>query len=164
MWLFIVQIGCHGWIHIHLYVVSASENDFNWLFTITLCNCSCLEWLDLSDNHLSGFVVLNAQSNKYSRKLQMLSLWSNYFNNSIPSLIWKLPALQMLDLSSNSFTGELLRELSRLIAYKIPLKSNLKARIWFVFVKRDVMISLKKVKNSLEFVFNALVLLDVSSN
>ncbi|BBN01940.1 hypothetical protein Mp_2g11420 [Marchantia polymorpha subsp. ruderalis] len=78
-------------------------------------------------------------------------------------------ALQVLDLSSNEFTGELTRDLSGLIAYKIakiPLESSPYESIRFSYVNRDVIISLRKGKISLEYeyVLDALALLDVSSN
>ncbi|OAE26575.1 hypothetical protein AXG93_269s1000 [Marchantia polymorpha subsp. ruderalis] len=149
----------------HLSVWSASGNKFSGLFPVEIWKCSFLDWLDLSNNHLLGVMPKFVGLNIWSR-LRVLSLGSNYFSGSIPSLIWKLPALQVLDLSSNAFTGELPQNLSGLISYKIPLEVNRMSWITIPNMNRDVIISLRKGKPTLEYVylFKALALLDISSN
>ncbi|BBN05887.1 hypothetical protein Mp_3g16710 [Marchantia polymorpha subsp. ruderalis] len=165
-----------------LQLFSISDNKFSGVFPITLWNCSNLEWLDLSSNHLSGlipkFEVLNAQPHQQlsqwdqmlsqsSRGLRVLSLRSNYFSGSIPSSIWKLPALHVLDLSSNSFTGVLPPDLSGLETYKLHGESKIEERIEFRFRSWEFEeISLRKGKSTLGYMYllDAIALLDVSSN
>ncbi|BBN02610.1 hypothetical protein MPTK1_2g16610 [Marchantia polymorpha subsp. ruderalis] len=160
----------------YLTIFSVSGNQLSGLFPVTLWNCSDLYWLDLSKNHLSGmlpnFDVLNTQwyeprsQGLFLSGLKVLSLAFNYFSGSIPSSIWSLPALQVLDLSSNALTGVLPQDLSGLETYKLPLKSKLESANNFLDLRSMEEISLRRGESTLgyTYVLRALALLDLSDN
>ncbi|PTQ26443.1 hypothetical protein MARPO_1649s0001 [Marchantia polymorpha] len=168
-------------LSIYLDVLSLRGNQFSGLFPTTSWNCSYLQLLDLSKNYFSGvlpnFDVLNLQVDGVnSRLLRVLSLASNNFSGSIPSSIWKLPALQVLDLSSNAFTGELPHDLSGLLTYKLPVEGKIdafpqKLEIHTHYTNLNDLIffetiSLRKGQNALDYTYllRTLVLFDVSGN
>ncbi|PTQ26665.1 hypothetical protein MARPO_0647s0001, partial [Marchantia polymorpha] len=149
---------------VSLEILTLYGNKFSGHFPDTLLNCSKLKWLDLSENQFSGelpkFDVLDQNFLRWHgpNLLQVLSIASNNFGGSIPSFIWKLPALQVLDLSFNVFTGVLPQDLSGLRTYKLP--PDIMTRIL------ATTISLRKGEFTVEYtyVLNALMSIDVSGN
>ncbi|OAE27174.1 hypothetical protein AXG93_4009s1040 [Marchantia polymorpha subsp. ruderalis] len=85
---------------------SVNGNQLGGGFPVSVYNCTDLKLLDLSSNGFSGELPDNYEySQPVLRDLRVLGLSSNKFGGSVPGWIWKLPELQVLDLSHNSFTG-----------------------------------------------------------
>ncbi|BFI30029.1 hypothetical protein MPTK2_3g08380 [Marchantia polymorpha subsp. ruderalis] len=85
---------------------SVNGNQLGGGFPVSVYNCMDLKLLDLSSNGFSGELPDNYEySQTVLRDLRVLGLSSNKFGGSVPGWIWKLPELQVLDLSHNSFTG-----------------------------------------------------------
>lgn len=119
----------------------------------------------MSNNHFSGVLKLDVMNPHQYHPLVNLSLASNYFSGSIPSSIWKLPALQVLDFSSNTFTGLLPQDLLGLVSFKIPVESKLKASSDSYEKINFNSIFLRRGENTLEYTYvQTLALMDVSGN
>ncbi|XAR50726.1 Non-specific serine/threonine protein kinase [Bertholletia excelsa] len=71
-----------------------------------LCNgSSSLQYVDLSNNSLSGFIPLNNQCEL--QELRYFLLWSNHLVGQVPQALSNSSRLKWLDLESNSLTGDL---------------------------------------------------------
>ncbi|BBN01710.1 hypothetical protein Mp_2g09700 [Marchantia polymorpha subsp. ruderalis] len=85
---------------------SINDNQLGGGFPVSVYNCTDLKLLDLSSNGFSGELPDNYEySQPVLRDMRVLRLSSNKFGGRVPGWIWKLPELQVLDLSHNSFTG-----------------------------------------------------------
>ncbi|PTQ26672.1 hypothetical protein MARPO_0633s0001, partial [Marchantia polymorpha] len=85
---------------------SVNGNQLGGEFPVSVYNCTDLKLLDLSSNQFSEELPDNYEySQLVLRELRVLKLASNKFGGRVPGWIWKLPELQVLDLSHNSFTG-----------------------------------------------------------
>ncbi|BFI09807.1 hypothetical protein MPTK1_3g08390 [Marchantia polymorpha subsp. ruderalis] len=85
---------------------SVNGNQLVGGFPVSVYSCTSLKLLDLSSNGFSGELPDNYEySQPVLRDLRVLGLSSNKFGGSVPGWIWKLPELQVLDLSHNLFTG-----------------------------------------------------------
>ncbi|XP_021764997.1 LRR receptor-like serine/threonine-protein kinase GSO2 [Chenopodium quinoa] len=100
-----------------LRVISLGGNNFNttsifkWLFNMSR-NGNQLEYLDLSDNLLSGPVPRSF--GKYMYSLSYLYFDDNYFEGSIPITFSNLRALRELSFYNNKLNGPLLNVLQAL--------------------------------------------------
>ncbi|KAH9319088.1 hypothetical protein KI387_020857, partial [Taxus chinensis] len=77
-----------------------------------LTNCSILEKIDLSGNHLTG--NLPSSVSQLSRVLSFLALDSNKIEGNIPSGIANLTKLALLDLADNCFNGTIPSAINKL--------------------------------------------------
>ncbi|BBN04868.1 hypothetical protein MPTK1_3g08360 [Marchantia polymorpha subsp. ruderalis] len=106
---------------------SVNGNQLVGGFPVSVYNCTDLNLLDLSSNGFSGELPDNYDQGWYSQPvlsdLRVLGLSSNKFGGSVPGWIWKLPKLQVLDLSHNSFAGVWLTNLSGLEGFSHLLAS-----------------------------------------
>ncbi|OAE35540.1 hypothetical protein AXG93_2782s1240 [Marchantia polymorpha subsp. ruderalis] len=85
---------------------SVKGNQLGGEFPVSVYNCTDLKLPDLSSNQFSEELPDNYEySQPVLRELRVLKLASNKFGGRVPGWIWKLPDLQVLDLSHNSFTG-----------------------------------------------------------
>ncbi|PIA28367.1 hypothetical protein AQUCO_07100033v1 [Aquilegia coerulea] len=87
----------------YLRTLILRNNSFHGPIPLELCNKSSLEFLDLSNNHLSGIIpsCLNLTSLKY------LHLQENKFSGSIPKAILQSSNLITLDLKHNNLSGNI---------------------------------------------------------
>ncbi|XP_052195297.1 receptor-like protein EIX1 [Diospyros lotus] len=79
--------------------------------TLSRCNKSRLDTLDLGYNTLTGRLP---NSLGYLKKLRDLQLWKNMFRGSIPNSIGNLSSLQYLYLSDNEMSGSIPGNLGQL--------------------------------------------------
>ncbi|OAE27175.1 hypothetical protein AXG93_4009s1050 [Marchantia polymorpha subsp. ruderalis] len=85
---------------------SVNGNQLGGEFPVSVYNCTDLKLLDLSSNEFLEELPDNYEySQPVLRDLRVLKLSSNKFGGRVPGWIWKLPELQVLDLSHKSFTG-----------------------------------------------------------
>ncbi|KAK7268444.1 hypothetical protein RIF29_21142 [Crotalaria pallida] len=80
-----------------------------------------LQWLDLSNNHLSGTIPQNF--GKFVN-LQRLVLSNNYLSGTIPQNFRELVHLQILDLSNNYLSGTIPQNFGELLHLQILDLSN----------------------------------------
>ncbi|KVI10573.1 receptor-like protein 6 [Cynara cardunculus var. scolymus] len=90
-----------------LHMISLSENQLEDQLPRSLENCASLQILDLGNNHIEDMFPFWLE--KLS-ELQVLILKSNKFHGAIPipeKTNSKFPKLRIIDLSYNSFSGDL---------------------------------------------------------
>ncbi|OAE20855.1 hypothetical protein AXG93_502s1010 [Marchantia polymorpha subsp. ruderalis] len=97
---------------VNLEYLSFERNNFTGSIPSELGNLTKIKYLHLGNNALEGEFPFSEElpdNYEYSqlvlRELRVLKLASNKFGGRVPGWIWKLPELQVLDLSHNSFTG-----------------------------------------------------------
>ncbi|XXG39740.1 hypothetical protein AAC387_Pa01g0620 [Persea americana] len=90
----------------HTIFFSLSNNSIHGTIPSFLCKAINLRVLDLSYNHLSGWIprCLGELENR-----RVLNLGNNWINDSFPSWLGSLPKLQCLILRSNMFLGPILQ-------------------------------------------------------
>lgn len=81
-------------------------------FITSLANSTHLNFLAIDGNMLEG--VIPETIGNLSKELSTLYMGGNRFNGSIPSSIGRLSGLRLLNLSYNSITGEIPKELDQL--------------------------------------------------
>ncbi|KAG8070242.1 hypothetical protein GUJ93_ZPchr0006g40641 [Zizania palustris] len=87
----------------NLTLIDFSYNNLTGDFPTVLYNCSALQYLDLSNNQLSGRLLDDIS--KLSSEMLHLNLSSNAFIGDVPSAIAKFPKLKSLLLDTNNFNG-----------------------------------------------------------
>ena len=89
-----------------LQTLALNQNQLQGGLPKSLANCIGLEFLDIGNNHIKGTFPIYL---KNTSLLRVLVLRSNKFYESIthPKLNVTWPMLQILDIASNNFTGNL---------------------------------------------------------
>ncbi|KAL3679181.1 hypothetical protein R1sor_022137 [Riccia sorocarpa] len=101
----------------NLRTLHLSTNKFSGtLAKLNLRNATNLEYLDLSNNSLTGSIPDYSSSDTILPSMKILTFRSNHLSGEIPDWMWKLPKLQVLDLSRNNFSGALPSDWTRLVA------------------------------------------------
>ncbi|KAF3654124.1 putative receptor-like protein 12-like [Capsicum annuum] len=91
-----------------------------------LWNLTSIQILNLRNSHLEGPISQFLKFGKLKsglQNLQLFSLSSNYLNETIPSWIFSLPSLSLLNLSENNFRGKIPEFKSKSLSY-VALKQN----------------------------------------
>ncbi|XP_009133159.1 receptor like protein 23-like [Brassica rapa] len=95
-----------------LVILFLAENELTGSFPL-VWSLSKLSMLDLSDNYFTG--TLNPNSGLFElQDLRYLNLGYNNFSSKLPSEFGNLTILEVLSLESNSFTGEIICNVSSL--------------------------------------------------
>ncbi|CAN1184522.1 Receptor-like protein 33 [Linum perenne] len=91
--------------------LSLSNNSLTGPIPTSICNFANLEVLDLSDNHLNSITLSNkGHQTEYVKILEVfksIDFSSNNFDGTIPQVMGKFTALQILNLSHNAFTSQI---------------------------------------------------------
>ncbi|PRP86710.1 putative LRR receptor-like serine/threonine-protein kinase [Planoprotostelium fungivorum] len=87
----------------NLQVLSLGNNDINGSFPDSLCRCPLLYSLNLANNDLTGTVPTCFTT---MPALWSVNLQNNFLTGPVP-IPTSLPSLRQLDLSGNSFTGQM---------------------------------------------------------
>ncbi|GLJ28878.1 hypothetical protein SUGI_0569160 [Cryptomeria japonica] len=112
-------------------LVSGSTNKLAFLTALT--NCSRLQLIEMSYNHLTG--ILPPSIGQLSSNLNYLGLQGNLISGSIPQHIVNLTNLAFLDLSNNLFSGNIpsgikrFRELEELYLNRNRLEGSIPSEI-----------------------------------
>ncbi|KAL8141875.1 hypothetical protein V2J09_014907 [Rumex salicifolius] len=97
---------CFASLISHLYVSDLRQNQLHGAIPSFLFqNCSTLSALSLSGNKLEGPIP---QSINKCSQLQLLDLSSNSLNDTFPHWLGTLPSLEVLTLASNNLQGSLM--------------------------------------------------------
>ena len=103
-----------------LEVLSLANNFLIGPIPESLRHCVNLTIADFSNNHLHGHLpefVENSTFPDVFPKLRVLSIDSNQMTGVIPDWIWSLGAVSVLALSNNGFSGEISKNLSKLVGF-----------------------------------------------
>ncbi|KQJ89243.1 receptor kinase-like protein Xa21 isoform X1 [Brachypodium distachyon] len=95
-----------------LHILNAGGNQLTGTFPQAILNLSTLVSLNLGQNRLSGEVPSNLGNSLPN--LQAFALANNFFHGEIPSSLINASELSKFDISSNNFTGLILRSIGRL--------------------------------------------------
>ncbi|XP_065035337.1 receptor-like protein 36 [Musa acuminata AAA Group] len=102
----------------HVKFVFISDNMLDGGLSSSICQWTCLEYLDLSNNKLLGEIPYCPEESL--QNLRFLNLGNNHFSGEIPHTIGFLSELQLLQLKNNSFSGE------------VPLSLKNCTNLWFL--------------------------------
>ena len=103
-----------------LTVLSVANNSLMGPIPESLRHCVNLTIADFSNNHLTGHLPEFMENSTFPDvfpKLRVLSIDSNQMTGVIPEWIWSLGAVSILALSNNGFSGEISKNLSRLLGF-----------------------------------------------
>ncbi|XP_048422772.1 receptor-like protein 6 [Pyrus x bretschneideri] len=101
---------------------AAADNNFTGEISPLLCNMKNLQYLDLSNNKLSG--MLPQCLGNFSDHLILLLLGNNSFHGIIPQTYNKGSILRMIDVSHNKLQGQLPRSLANCVMLEYLVLSN----------------------------------------
>ncbi|CAN1184526.1 Receptor-like protein 43 [Linum perenne] len=92
--------------------LSLSNNSLTGPIPTSICNFANLEVLDLSDNYYEDSITLSNKGHQteYVKILEVfksIDFSSNNFDGTIPQVMGKFTALQILNLSHNAFTSQI---------------------------------------------------------
>ena len=96
---------CLGNTSTRLKALNLQSNRLNGIIPANFSKCDSLEYLDLSDNQLEGVVP---KSLSKCRSLSTLNLGNNKLIDIFPSWIDNLPQLQVFSVRFNSFHGSII--------------------------------------------------------
>ncbi|XP_021830687.1 receptor-like protein 12, partial [Prunus avium] len=102
------------------YVIS--ENKLTGEISPLICDLSALQFLDLSNNKLSG--MLPQCLGDFSDDLRVLNVGNNSFHGVLPQAYTNTSKLKVLDVSSNQLQGKLPRSLANCAMLESLILSN----------------------------------------
>nr|XP_008353441.2 LRR receptor-like serine/threonine-protein kinase EFR [Malus domestica] len=107
----------------NLQGLSLHDNKLQGYIPDELCQLDNLVELNISGNQLSGSVP--SCLGNLTAKFRKISLESNLLTSTIPSTLWKLTYILILDLSSNSLVGPLSEDVGKLkVVTEVNLSNN----------------------------------------
>ncbi|KAG8363952.1 hypothetical protein BUALT_Bualt19G0075800 [Buddleja alternifolia] len=110
-----------------LQKIEFSNNSFSGEIPRNLSQCRNLYYLNMIDNDLTGIIIpeIGSLIKLKALGLSINNLSDNYFNGVLPASLSNASLLEELYMHSNNFTGQILKDFSRLSSLRfVDLSSN----------------------------------------